>query len=159
MSDPIDPSEVSPGLVVELDQEMLEDDAGIHKAVPQRQAVGATPRRGPFVCIAVSGARSTWTPLTLQSKSGKSGKGKEYLRLALPVKVKVGGDPTWTAVVSYLNDGANLYEGDTVQILKASQVDLSETNSRRYFRPEGVTLILAEVKRQTRRQINPLPSP
>ncbi len=132
--------EIQPGLVSHLDQTMLSKDRAVLDTYPQKD----TELR-PFVCVAVEGDQSTWSPLT-----------STYRRERLKVEDdwRHGGIDMWRDRVCYLNDGANVYIGPTTSFIAASAEELTDEATRSRMAAEGVVAIAKEIERQKRRRIN-----
>lgn len=137
MEDPVLVTEVAPGLVLEFDQQRLEIRRGIQSKLRLGSMAGTSARPGPFVCINVCGTTSTWSQLTRVFR-------KE--RLEVPKVWKSGGYDQWINDATYLNDGANLYIGESVEFLSAC-VESSSRSARRRVVEAALAAIGSEVAR------------
>ena len=131
-------TEFQPGLVLWLDQEMLMDDPTVDETFPQRYG---TVR--PFVCVDVTGDRSTWTPLTGQHRDE---------RLLIEREWRSGGELPWRVGDTYLNDGANTYTGPNSAFVAANDTERTLPAKRARIKPDGMAAVRAEIERQLPRR-------
>lgn len=130
-------SEFRPGLVLWLDQQMLMEDPTVQETFPQRYG---TVR--PFVCVAVTGDQSTWTPLTGQHRDE---------RMPIEREWRSGGELPWRVGETYLNDGANTYTGPNSSFVAANGTERTLPTKRARISDVGVEAVRAEIGRQRHR--------
>ena len=147
--------EVQPGLVVHFNQAVLEENGKITSTCPPVDPE-SDPR--PFLCVEIlPNDRSTWTPLTTERQTKGGHGGAVFARKEIFNGWKGGTLSRWTAERSYLQDGANLYQGDTAEVLKA-QDERTSKNDRCRVSEDGLIAISAEIMRRKMCQETPLTS-
>jgi hypothetical protein len=138
--------EVRPGLVVHLDHAALLGDAQVTATIPQIPS--SEPRL--FVCYAVTGPNSSWTPLTKEPKTGSG-----YPRIHIKNEWKSGGPEKWLKATSFLNDGANTYHGPSARFAIASASEESTAASRCVLSAAGLAAVRGEILNQLGRREKP----
>lgn len=142
----IEESEVVAGIVGFLDQSVLQSNKLIELTAFQK-----TPRSGPFICIKTDGSFSWWTAITTQSQtiSGVD-------RIPIPQSERIGTHRQWLNADQYLNDGASIYFGPTIEFCRASTQEITSRSARSFASTVAVDALIAEVKAQSGRQASKL---
>jgi len=123
--------EIAVGVVAYFDVKALNADPRVQ--LPRNP----TPRNGPFVCVAVKGDRSTWTPLTYSERDE---------RLEIADEWRIDGTDAWHKKTPYLNDGAVTYTADNNAIVDAAATaDTYRPETRQRVSPEGIEAVLKEI--------------
>lgn len=145
---------IVPGVTAYLSQPVLEGNAAVTKTMPQATLAGAQARPGPFLCVEADAEVSIWSPITHESHS------KFYPRLELIQEWRADGPKIWLQTRQYLNDGANLYQGEHGHFI-AAELDSADGAwgkapvHARLLQP-GVAAVRGEVEKQRGRRIRPL---
>src|SRR5438876_945297 len=130
-------SEVVPGIVVFLDQEMVDSD----DRVTRTQDLPTVKAR-LFVCYQAAAGSSEWAPITTQERRE---------RLYLKPSWRTGGEPKcsggyaqWLNADQYLADGANTYRGPLPAFVDASHLECSDADNRARLTQEGIEAVRSE---------------
>lgn len=133
--------EVEPGLVVFLDQEMLDQDSRVFRTQDL-----STVKSRLFICFGLEANQSEWAPITTQGRRE---------RLLLDSVWRTGGEPKcsggfaqWLNEDQYLADGANTYRGPVECFVDASHIECSAVERRARLSAAGVEAVQFEVDRQ-----------
>lgn len=131
--------EIRPGLVVFLDQALLQERRDVLQTQPTRRV-----KVRPHVCLCVEGDLCAWTPLT-----------SRWRRERLPILAswRLGGDRAWRGARSYLHDGASVVVGPRAAFALASHLDVAPALERPALTPEGCAQILATLERARGRRL------
>jgi len=130
--------EIEIGIVAFLEPKILQQDRRVcHTQDPP------VTRFGPFLCIAVEGESSSWSPVTTTPNPA---------RLELSEKWRKGGQPQWLKEDQYLNDGANLWKGPNESFVAASFKERTDPTDRARLSPEGLRVVEQELEAQKGRR-------
>jgi hypothetical protein len=131
---PLSAAEIRPGVVAYLNAASLNIDPAVSR--PQ----SPTPRNGPFLCFAVNGSNTGWTPISNQVRAE---------RLLIEPAWRLGGGDAWQHTDQYLNDGATTYIGPKASfVTAAATTDKYNAQGRPRVSAAGVAAVLQEVQAQ-----------